>query len=164
MARYSMEFKEALVSKMCVPGGVSAYKLSQETGISSVTLLSWKQVFNGGKMSTKNRRPEDWSDGERLQAVIESQNLSEEKFGEYLRGKGLHSHHLDSWKADALRAVSSKRGRPKLDPELVQAREELKLVKRDLNRKNKALAEQTAIVMLQKKVQLIWGEREDEEF
>ena len=165
MARYSAEMKESLVSKMCSPDGVSAYKLSQDTGISHGSLLNWKREFSGGDMPKGDRRPEDWSASERLEAVFASQNLSEESFGEFLRSKGLHSHHIDEWKVEITKAVAqqNKRGRPKLDPELVKAREENKLLKRDLNRKNKALAEQTALVMLQKKVQEIWGEQEVDE-
>jgi hypothetical protein len=161
-----MEMKESLVAKMCMPGAVSAYKLSLETGISYASLLNWKQAYRGGITSMKDRRPEDWSAAERLQSVLDSQNLSPECFGEYLRSKGLHSNHIEDWKAEALSAVSSqsKRGRPKLDPELVKAREENTLLKRDLNRKNRALAEQTALVMLKKKAQEIWGDPEDDEY
>jgi hypothetical protein len=55
------------------------------------------------------------------------------------------------------------RGRPKLDPELVQLREECKALKRNLNKKDKALAEVSARIVLLKKSQLLWGEKEDDE-
>ncbi len=165
MSRYSIGMKESMVAKMCMANGVSAYKLSQETGISSATLLNWKQSLSGGGMSKKDRRPEDWSAAEKLQSVLETQNLSPERFGEYLRSKGLHSNQIEDWKAEAFLAASTtpKRGRPKLDPDLVSAREENTLLKRDLNRKNKALAEQTALLVLKKKAQEIWGDHEDDE-
>ncbi len=58
---------------------------------------------------------------------------------------------------------SSKRGRPRKDPELSEAQEKIKNLERNLRRKDRALAEQTALVILQKKVQELWGSDEDEE-
>lgn len=165
MASYSVELKEGMVSRMCSPGGPSAYQLAKETGISHASLLSWRQAFSGESVSKKDRRPEDWSAAEKLQAILDCQNLSEESFGSYLREQGLHSSHIDTWKSELFAEAKKKNrvGRPKLDPELVKAREELKKVKRDLDRKNKALAEQTALVILQKKVDAYWVDKENEE-
>ena len=156
--------KEAMVVKLCSPDGPSALQLSKDTGISQTALSRWKKQF--GKMTTmKNRRPEDWSPEERLQAVFEAQGLDDEAFGVFLRKNGLHSNNLEAWKKEALAdaAVKRTRGRPRKDPELVAALEENKLLKRDLRRKEKALAEQTAIIILQKKVKAIWGLEEDDE-
>lgn len=155
-----------MVAKLCTPNGPSVYHLSKETGISPKTLYNWIEVFGGTNRVTKDRRPDDWSQEERLQAVLEAQALSEEDLGDFLRKNGLHSHDIEAWKKDIFDLVSTPtkgRGRPKKDPELAAAQEELKKVKRDLRRKEKALAEQTAIVILQKKAQELWGTDEDEE-
>jgi len=61
-------------------------------------------------------------------------------------------------------ASKTKRGRPRKDPELVASQEEVKILKRKLRRMEKALAEQTALVILQKKVDALWGEPKDDEF
>lgn len=166
MARYSGEMKESIVAKMCMPGGPSTSQLSKETGISYVSLLNWKRAYSGEDMPKKERSPENWSTTEKFQAVLECQNLSEEKFGEYLRSKGLYSHHIDLWKSEFLQDAKSKNkvGRPKLNPEVVKFREEIKDLKRDLNRKNRALAEQTALVILQKKFHNRWKDQEEDEF
>lgn len=165
MHHYSSEIKETMVAKLCSPGGPSVYHLSKETGISQGSLYNWVQAFGEGRLVTKNRRPEDWSPEERLQAVFEAQGLDEQALGEFLRKKGLHSHHIDSWKKEVTSLVveSKKRGRPRKDPELVAAEEKIKELQRDLRRKERALAEQTAIVILQKKAKEIWSKYEDEE-
>ena len=166
MGHYSSELKEEMVRKLCQPNGPSAYQLSQETGISVGSLYKWRDKAGGVTKMKKNRRPEDWTPEERVEAVFESQGLSEQELGEFLRSKGLHSNHLEEWKAEifsAMSEVKKKAGRPKKDPELAAAQKELKSVKRDLNRKNRALAEQTALVILQKKAQEIWGDEEDDE-
>lgn len=164
MPSYSSQMKEAMVVKLCSPGGPSALQLSKDTGISQTALSRWKKQF--GKSSTlKNRRPDDWSPEERLQAVFESQGLDEEHLGAFLRKNGLHSKNLLDWKVEALSEAAGKkaRGRPRKDPELVAAEEEIKKLKRDLRRKEKALAEQTALVILKKKAQEIWGTDEENE-
>src|SRR5690606_29631362 len=104
---------------------------------------------------------------EKLQAVFESQSLNEEDLGAFLRKKGLHSADLDRWKKEIATAFSvtgkKVRGRPRKDPELVAALEENKKLKRDLRRKEKALAEQTALIILKKKAEELWGKDEDDE-
>lgn len=166
MRHYSSEIKEAMVSKLCTPGGPSVYQLATETGISQGSLYNWVQAYGGGNRVGKVRRPDDWSPAEKLKAVFESQNLDEPELGEYLRKHGLHSNQINEWKSEALAEASAqqkKPGRPRKDPELVALEQENKNLKRDLRRKEKALAEQTALVILQKKVQAIWGTDEDEE-
>lgn len=166
MRHYSSELKESMVSKVCSPGGPSVYQLSKETGISQGSLYNWVQKYSGGNRVAKDRRPEDWSPEERLKAVFEAQSLGEQELGEYLRKNGLHSNQIEEWKAEALAEASEKKkkpGRPRKDPELVAAEAEIKNLKRDLRRKEKALAEQTALVVLQKKAQELWGTDEDDE-
>jgi len=165
MIRYSAELKDAMVAKLCMPEGPTIYELSKETGIPRGSLYSWVHSKSRvGKMTSKNR-PQDWSPEERLQAVFEAQNLDEQNLGVFLRRNGLHSSVLEEWKNEALAsvAVNRKRGRPRKDPELVALEEENKKLKKDLRRKEKALAEQTALVILQKKVHELWGKDEDDE-
>ena len=166
MRHYSSEIKETMVSKLCSPGGPSVYQLAAETGISQGSLYNWVQVYGGGNRVGKVRRPEDWSPEEKLKAVFESQALGEQELGEYLRSRGLHSNQIETWKAEALAEASAQKkkpGRPRKDPEVAALEMENKELKRDLRRKEKALAEQTALVILQKKVQAIWGTDEDDE-
>lgn len=114
-----------------------------------------------------NRESQDWTAEQKLQAVIETGSMSEGDLGAYLRMNGLHSTDIETWKKEIAIAygvsVKKPRGRPRKDPELVRAEEEIKQLKRDLRRKEKALAEQTTLVMLQKKAQEIWAKYEDDE-
>ena len=156
MPSYSNEMKEALVVKMCSPGGPSALQLSRDAGISQTALSRWKRQY-GNETAVKKRRSQDWTSEEKLRAVFEAQTMSDEDLGSFLRKSGLHSKDLEEWKAEALTDAAGikKQGRPRKDPELVAAEEEIKRLKRDLRRKEKALAEQTALVILQKKAQVL---------
>jgi len=165
MHHYSSDIRETMVTKLCSPGGPSVYELARETGISQGSLYKWVKAFGRDAQMGKSRRPEDWDADAKLQAVFDAQGLDEQELGEFLRKSGLHSSHLEDWKKEALAEAAGKKrvGRPRKDPELVAAEEKIKLLKRDLRRKDKALAEQTALVILQKKAQALWGQDEDDE-
>lgn len=163
MIRYSQEMKEQLVAKMLSPNGPSALKLSAETGIAQPTLSKWKRSFGAERLMTKSTK-KSWTPEQKLQAVFQYQSLSEAEQGVFLRKSGLLSSNIDEWKSEALEVMAGQRkvGRPKKDPELVAAEAEIKTLKSNLRRKDAALAEQTALVILQKKAQEIWGNHEDE--
>ena len=164
MRHYSRDMKEAMVAKLCSPGRPTYSQLAQETGIGLSTLHKWVQKFGSNSHLKQQKSPQDWNAIDRLQAVLEVQNLDDEKFGEFLRRSGLHSHDVESWKSEALGAAEKvQRGRPKLDPELVTLRQELASLKKNLRRKDKALAEASALIILKKRAEEIWGKDEDEE-
>jgi len=77
------------------------------------------------------------------------------ELGELLRKEGLYSHQIDEWKADIVKALTPKVGRPRVKDDRDQRIKELE---RDVHRKDKALAEASALLILQKKVNLIWGD------
>ncbi|MFK7872406.1 MAG: hypothetical protein AB8C84_04445, partial [Oligoflexales bacterium] len=86
----------------------------------------------------------------------------------FLRAEGLHSTDLERWRIEISSLLESadgkkKPGRPRKDPELLKIREENKKLKRDLRRKDQALAEQTALIILKKKMEEHWGDDEDDE-
>ena len=107
----------------------------------------------------KGRRPQDWTAEEKLNAVLEYEKLEEEEQrGKYFRAKGLHSVHIERWKQEIIEGLKSSK-LVKKDPRAKRIKE----LERELRRKDKALAETAALLVLKKKAQAIWGEREDEE-
>ncbi len=89
---------------------------------------------------------------------MEAARLSEAELGEFLRREGLHSAQLEEWRTTALAAAQSAlAGETRRSSEAKQIRD----LKRDLDRKNAALAEVTALLALQKKVQAIWGDEDE---
>lgn len=159
-------FKSAMVEKMVIPGGVSANTLSKEVGISQSTLSKWKRTYGKlGAMSKgiERRRPQDWSAEERLQALKDTAKMGEEELGSYLRREGLHSVQLKQWTREFLdgqKALSPGRMNRRLKSE---DKKKIKELERELRRKDKALAEATALLILKKKAELIWGVVEDDE-
>ena len=169
MAKYSEKLKQSMSAKILKPGGPSALSLARETGISQTALSTWVRAYKGkgegiAFMTDEQRRPKDWSIKERFDSLLTSNALKGAELGVYLRKNGLTSAHLEKWKQEFIGSLESSRvGRPSKSSEEKKLLQENKALKRDLHRKDKALAETTALLVLKKKAQEIWGTPEDEE-
>lgn len=91
--------------------------------------------------------------------VVETAMLNETEIGEYCRKRGLYPEQLRAWRtsceqANADKTVIQRPGDRRADKRRIQALE------RELQRKEKALAEAAALLVLRKKAQAIWGEGE----
>jgi transposase-like protein len=106
------------------------------------------------------KRPNDWSAEDKLKVVMEAASLDEEQLGAFLREKGLHLTHLEQWRLqmlDALKNTPSKKvAKGKKDDT-----KRIRALEKELTRKDKALAEAAALLMLKKKVHDIWGDEDD---
>ena len=97
-----------------------------------------------------------WTAEAKLKALVETAGLAEPELGLYLRREGLYSHQITAWRAEVL-AYFATSPTPKKD-----ARDEtIRQLEREILRKDKALAEASALLILQKKVDLIWGSRDE---
>ncbi len=141
------------------PGGPTIMQMSVKTGIGHSSIRNWiKLCANPSRMKNlKERSPE-----EKLEIIIKTFSMSENELGEFLRSNGLHSTDIEHWKQDIYSAQKVV-GRPRLDPELVELRAREKELSRDLKRKDKALAEMAARIILVKKSQLLFGVSEEDE-
>jgi transposase-like protein len=173
LVNYPETFKEKMVSRMVGPGAISANALSEEVGVAQTSLSRWLREAAGvegvskrmnGKKTNKERggrRPQDWTAEEKLEAVLESSSLSEQELGAYLRRKGLHATELEQWRQQvteaATEALQGKRARKKASIEAKRVRK----LERELRRKEKALAETAALLVLKKKAAAIWGDEDD---
>ena len=165
MMRYPSELKHEMVRKLCSIGGPSAYQLSEKTGISVGSLYRWVEDLSGEKLMSKKSAPKKWSTEKKMDAVIKLKTFNDQEFGEFLRSNGLHSALVKEWESEmfkGLESVNKGPGRPKKPTELVALEIEVKALKKDIRRKDRALAEQSALLILQKKVQS-YSWMEDEE-
>lgn len=151
-----------MIQRMSGPDGISAGKLSSEVGVAPSTLWKWKTTAGrvGAVKEPKHelvekKRPEDWSPEDKLAAVLESSSQSETDLGSWLRRRGLTSEHLEQWREQALSGFET---RPKRS--VPGERKRLKELERDLKRKDKALAETAALLVLQGKMQALWADED----
>ncbi len=156
-----------MVQRMAGSEGISANALSKDVGVSQSTLSRWvRETHTVRSMGgTQNKRkgqgnsPRQWTPEEKLRVVVEASAVSENDLGAFLRKRGIHAAQLEEWRELAVQALaaSKKTKRPKASPE----RKLVKVLQRELHRKDKALAEVTALLALQKKLEVIWGDGDD---
>jgi len=110
-------------------------------------------------MTTKEKCPQDWSLEEKLNLIIKADGLSEEAISELCRAAGAFPHHIKEWKQQIITGTELSKATKK-QVSITALRNEIKQLNKELNRKNKALAETAALLVLQKKVQDIWVSNE----
>jgi transposase len=160
----SEEFKKEAVQKLLDRGNRRVQDIAEDVGVTAVTLYKWSNKYAiKPLMKNSEKRPQDWSAQEKFKAVMEFDHLPENKQGEFLRTHGLHTDHIESWKEamkSGLGLESSTSQRNRADQAL--DKQKIKDLERELRRKEKALAETAALLILKKKANLIWGTGEDE--
>ena len=163
MKEYSKEFKASIIAKMLPPNNVTVPRLTEETGIPKDTLYTWRSKHrkSQGDIPALLVPSGELSSEEKFTVVIESASLNEFELSEYCRRKGLYPEQLQAWRKTCLQANAPAASRIDLTQIRAQAKQ-IKQLEAELRRKDKALAETAAILVLQKKVQAIWGEPEDE--
>lgn len=173
--KYSAAFKSKMVRKMTAPQGMTAVALSREIGVHQTTLSRWlRDAGTVAALATQDhddkheglnspmtaKRPQDWSAEEKLSAVLEAETLSDEDLGAFLRSKGLHETQLRQWRELMLAGLKDP-SRPTSGKKPVESRR-IRQLEKDLARKDKALAEASALLVLKKKAQEIWGDEDDD--
>jgi transposase len=148
-----------MVRKLMQPGAPSATSLAKEVGITQATLSRWIRKHGTMVAMEKGKRSSDWTPEEKLRAIVETAHLTDEELGSYLREKGLHAANLEEWRKQSLLGMTEAAlgGRRKKDPNAQRIKE----LERELLRKDKALAEASALLILKKKVEAIWGVEDD---
>ncbi|HED16334.1 MAG TPA: hypothetical protein ENI64_05920 [Gammaproteobacteria bacterium] len=165
MKRYSIERKESVIQKMKPPHNIPIPRLAEETGISDVTLYNWRKQarVKGVAVPADGKNPEKWSSEDKFAIVLEAASLNEAELAEYCRQKGLYVEQIAAWRKACLHANADSATQNKAQQEQSKKnRKQIKQLERELLRKDKALAETAALLVLQKKARAIWGEPEDE--
>lgn len=158
------EFKQSIVQRMMPPYNEPVSRLAKEIGLSETTLFKWKKAARAqGMIPGDDVQPERWSTQEKFAVVVETASLSEIELAEYCRTKGLFVEQVEAWRDACMQAnggMASQANR--LQKELREKEQENKALNRELKRKEAALAEAAALLVLRKKAQAIWGDQEDE--
>lgn len=175
---YTDAFKAQMVKRMVGPGAVSAAALARQVGVSQPTLSQWLREANRvaamppppeEKKPALPPAPKKWTPQEKLRVLAAAQDLADEELGALLRREGLHEAQLKEWQQAAAGALSGAAAEPlpaKERKRLAAAEKRVKELERELHRKEKALAETAALLVLEKKLQAMgWDQRhlEDED-
>jgi transposase-like protein len=155
MARYGQAFKERGVARLLPPESSSVEEVSTKVGIRVATLERWRAEFLA---DAGGDQPQRWTPAARLEAVIATAAMDQATRSAWCREHGVFPTALDAWKRDAISGL----GEPEDDREVArQENRRVKELERELRRKDKALAETAALLVLSKKLQAIFHEGED---
>ena len=173
---YSDMFKRKMIQKLTGPNAISAWALSKQVDVPQTTLSTWLRKagiqpthrFNTNTYDTKpirqpvtsKKSPNDWSPEEKLKTVLEAAPLTDEQLGAFLRSKGLHDTHLQQWRIQMLNGLGQPPNIKKTKKNVADSKQ-IRQLEKELLRKDKALAETAALLVLKKKVQAIWGDGDD---
>jgi len=168
---YSQMFKNKMIQKMTGPDAISATALSKQIDVPQATLSKWLRKAGidssyvypnspDGIMPKIPKTPNGWSAEEKLKAVLKTASLADEQLGAFLRKEGIHETHLEQWRMQMLgglgkRSHAGKPSRCNADIKRIRSLE------KELRRKDKALAETAALLVLKKKVREIWGDEDE---
>jgi transposase len=157
VGRYGQAFKDRAVARLLPPEGASPEAVARELGVSAATLERWR-----AEALSMPARERGWTAAARLDAVLATAALDEASRGAWCREKGLYPEELARWRAAATQALAAPEEARASPGETKADRRRIKALERELRRKDKALAETAALLVLSKKVAAILDTGGDE--
>lgn len=158
---FPKDLKDSIIQKVLNRGDVSIREICEREGIGYSTVGNWLRAYATLPGMKKVSKAKTWSAEEKLRAVNDTSELSESDLGLYLRREGLYSHQVNEWRGDVMKSLEGSRAKPQAAKRDDRDRR-IKELEHDLARMEKALAEASVRMMLQKKADLFWATREAE--
>lgn len=167
--KHTAEFQANAVRRM-IAGDKTVEELAKELGVNPSLLFRWRRgagTSSGVPKQKTNednppRRPQDWTSEQKLKAVLESMSLPEEQLGGFLRQRGLHKATLDEWRESVMRGARAELDGRHERAQSAAMNRQVRELQRELQRKEKALAEAAALLVLKKKVESFLGAEDDD--
>ena len=157
MARYAQTFKDRAVARLLPPESAAIDVIAREIGIGTDTLARWRE-----DVRSRPARGRAWTAGSRFEGVVTTAAMNEADKSAWCRAHGVYPEDLAKWHASATTALAAPE-EMRASPQATRAdRKRIKELERELLRKDRALAETAALLVLSKKVQAIFNKGEDE--
>jgi transposase len=157
MARYGQAFKDRAVARLLPPESAALELVAREVGIGSRTLQEWLS-----QVQSRPARGPAWTAGSRYEAIVATAALTEVDKSAWCRERGLFTVELEKWRTSATAALAEPE-EARASPQATRASSKrIKELERDLLRKDRALAETAALLVLSKKVAVIFQKGGDE--
>jgi len=153
--RYSDKFKEKAIKRdLSEEGSKTKTAIAKELRVSKATLYKW--VREAGDTATYGNN--SFNNLDKLQILKETYSLSGEQLSIYCREKGMFEHQIKTFEEEFLSLKVEVI--PSSKKELEVQKLKVKELKKELRRKEKALAETAALLVLQKKFQALFQDEE----
>ena len=152
MARYGREFKDKAVARLLPPESASIKDVANEIGVGASTLERWRS-----EALAQPGRERVWTAAARFDAVLTTSAMDEASKSAWCRANGIYPQELVTWRENAMSALSGDAAPRTSAQEAKQNRRKIKELEREIRRKDKALAETAALLVLSKKVAAIFN-------
>jgi transposase-like protein len=155
---YTKAFRQQALEKVYNRGDRTVQVIAEELNLNPWTLKNWMKLPKervGSRADMITKRPQDRSLSERFQLILDSQGKTGETLNAWCREQGIFPHHLQQWRE------LFETGQPPVGAELRALKVSHQELQRELKRKEKALAEAAALLVLQKKYQALWEEKDE---
>jgi len=150
---FSLAFKQKMVEQLTGRDTVSARSLARETGISQETLSRWlREAHSLPLMGPRRHKSKTWSIDEKIRVLAEASKLSGSELNSLLEREGLLLAELEQW-----RLALDEEGRAS-----IATTKRIRKLERELARKEKALAEAAALLVLKKKLDHLQEDEDDD--
>ncbi len=157
MARFGEAFKNRVMARLLPPESADVGVVSREVGVSAQTLERWREVAQ-----STPARGRAWTAAARLEAVITTAAMSQADKSAWCREHGVYPADLEKWLSSATASLAEPEDARASPQATRKDRKRIKELERELHRKDRALAETAALLVLSKKVEAIFRRGEDE--
>lgn len=157
------ERKLAILEKTVQSDYGSIAQIARDEGLSPSTLYAWRREARAKGMigSSKDDSPKGWNSSDKFNAVLACASLNEQQLAEYCRRNGLYPEQIKRWREVCEQANNFDPAQNRsLKAKQREDQKTIRKLEKDLTRKEKALAEAAALLVLAKKARAIW---EDED-
>jgi len=151
VARYGQAFKDRAVARILPPESASPEAVAREIGVGVDTLERWRS-----ESLARPARDRVWTAAARFEAVIATAALDEASRAAWCRENGVYLQQLQQWRASATQALAAAEETRASPSQTREDRRRIKELERELRRKDKALAETAALLVLAKKCEAIF--------
>ena len=131
--------------------------VAHEIGVGVSTLERWRS-----EALSRPARERAWTAAARFDAVLTTAAMDEAGKNAWCRENGVYPQELASWRQSATQALAEPDEARASPQQTKQDRRRIKELERELRRKDKALAETAALLVLSKKVAAIFNKGEGE--
>lgn len=149
---FSLPYKQKMIERLTGAEAVSARQLSSETGISQETLSRWLREARSFPEVPNKKPKKTWTVDEKIRVLSDASKLSGRQLSALLEREGLLLAELEQWRL----ALGDH------DRATIATTKRMRKLERELARKEKALAEAAALLVLKKKVEHLWEDEDDD--
>jgi transposase len=150
---YSLAFKQKMVDRLTGKDALNPSQLARETGLRQQSLSRWLQEARSLPLVSADKRVEiKWSVEQKARIVLEGCKLSGSQLTAYLERDGVQLAHFERWRLALAEDGQSS----------VASTKRIRMLERELVRKEKALAEAATLLVLKKTIESHYQDEADD--